>query len=180
MCQAILNKRLLDDFNYPLTLTTIKLGVATLFAITGWLLRLRPVPKGWIKEFRHLFPVVFLNILGLVLADYSLFSGTVFVNQVTRAAQSSFTIMLTSMPATIWGMFPIMFVFGGIYEAISMSSLMDICFLAGMTSNAAFTLRGIFSKRVLWQHATPANNFGIITVLSFLSMVPVVFHVEGK
>lgn len=139
------------------------------------------MPKRWLQQFRHLLPVVFLNTVGLVLADYSLFSGTLFVTLSTRAAQSSTTIILTNMPRTIWAMFPLVICSGGIYRAIvATSSLLDTCFLAGMASNIAFTLRGVYSRRVSWQRATPANNFGIITMLSFFCMVPVAYYVEGE
>jgi hypothetical protein len=78
-------------------------------------------------------------------------------------------------------MFPLVICSGGIYRAIvATSSLLDTCFLAGMASNIAFTLRGVYSRRVSWQRATPANNFGIITMLSFFCMVPVAYYVEGE
>jgi len=166
-------------FPYPLTLAAAKLGVSTSLALSLWILHLRPIPKRWMNQFRHLVPVVFFNTLGLSLADFSLFSGTVFVNQTTRAAQSSFTIMWTNMPATIWGMIPLVMVFGGIYRATA-TDLSSTCFLTGMAANLSFTLRGVCSRRILWHKATPANNFGVITMLSFLFMAPVAYYLEGE
>lgn len=178
--QVILSMKLLsEEFPFPLSLTTAKFGVATLFACIGWILRLRPVPRKWMNQLWHLLPVVLLNTLGLSLNDFSLFSGTIFLNQTTRAAQSSTTVILTNLPSNVWSMMPLVMTFGGIHHAITTSSLLETCVLTSMASNLAFSLRGIYSKRIVWQRATPANNFSIITMLSFLIMLPITYYVEG-
>jgi hypothetical protein len=179
--QVIFNVILLkNDFPFPLSLTTAKLGVATIFACSSWLLRLRPVPRKWWNQSKRLFPVVTCNTLGLVLNDVSLYSGTILLNQTMRAGQSSTTILLTNLPNTIWSMLPLVLTLGGIHHVIS-SSIWETCVLVAMTSNVAFSLRGVFSKHILWQaRTTPANNFSIITMLSFLLLLPIAYYLEGQ
>ena len=178
-CHVILEKRMLNDFPCPLTLTMLKLGIATLWSVSLWILRLRTAPKHGTAEYRHIVRVAFFNTLGLSLANICLFSGTVFLSQTTRAAQASTTLLVAICTKSAPPTFFLLVVFGGISYASTVPPS-DTCFITGMASNLAFSLRGVYSNRIKWHDATPANNFSVITMLSFLFMIPIALVMEGE
>ena len=110
-------------------------------------------------------------------------SGNVLLVQTTRAAQSTTSVLMTHLPNNIWSMLPLVLTVGGIHHAISSShSVLEPCVLLAMASNVAFSLRGVSFPRILWQgqrHRHAANNFSIISVLSFLLVLPIAYYREG-
>jgi hypothetical protein len=103
----------------------------------------------------------------------------VFLNINTKAAQGAVTLFVAifagNSPPTLLGLFSLLAIFGGVVYA---SSEFNTAFIAGMACNLSFSLRGV--NRIKWYDATPANHFSVITLLSFLLMIPVTFLLEGE
>ena len=59
-----------------------------------------------------------------------------------------------------------------------------ISFGGAMGSNLSFAIRGIFSKKAManpvGENMGPANLFAVLTIMSFVTMLPVCFFVEGS
>lgn len=97
----------------------------------------------------------------------------------TKAAQSAVTLLVAmfagNVSPSVLGVLSLLASLGGVVYA---STDLDGAFLAGMACNLSFSLRGV--NRIKWYDTSPANHFSVITLLSFLCMIPVAFLVEGE
>jgi len=118
----------------------------------------------------------------------SLGAGAVSFTHIVKAAEPFFS---TAVQAVMGNVAPLSVnvcllpVVGG----VAIASMKELSFSwtsfgGAMGSNLSFAIRGIFSKRMMSNpigtNMGPANLFAVLTIMSFFTMIPVCFVMEGE
>lgn len=182
----IYNKKVMNAFPYPYTVATAQLGLGLLYIFPVWIVGRAP-PKVSMENLKSLFPIAFFHTLGHTLTVISLGAGAVSFTHIIKAAEPFFSTLINAMMGEIA---PLMVnlalvpVVGG----VALASLTELSFTwtsfaSAMGSNVSFAIRGIFSKKAMstpkGENMGPANLFAVLTIMSFLMMIPVMVVMEG-
>ncbi|CAI0554619.1 unnamed protein product [Linum tenue] len=181
----IYNKKSLNVFPYPWFLATFQLFTGCIWMLANWSIN-RRFPK-ISKEFllALLGPALF-HTVGHISACVSFSKVAVSFTHVIKSAEPVFSVIFSSFlgeiyPLKVWlSILPIVF-------GCSLAAVTEVSFNLGglsgaMISNFGFVLRNIYSKKSLqnFKEIDGLNLYGLISLVSFVYLLPVAILVEGS
>ncbi|GMH67753.1 hypothetical protein TrVE_jg6809 [Triparma verrucosa] len=185
----IYNKKVMTALPLPLTMATVQLGAGLLWILPLWLLNIRKKPVLSSSDYKTLLPIVFFHTLGHTLTVISLGAGAVSFTHIVKAAEPFFSTLLSAVLLNVKQPWQVNVCLAPIVGGVALASLKELSFSwtsfgGAMGSNVSFAIRGIFSKKLMvkpvGENMDPANLFAVLTIMSFMSMVPVTLFFEGS
>lgn len=183
----IFNKRVLNTVPLGWTVSIFQLVIGSFYISVLWLTRLRSAPSITLNDLKVLAPIAFFHMLMHTSAVIALGAGSVSFFQIVKAAEPVFTSLLTSMilrqtfKLTVYlSLMPI--ILGVTLTSLTEANFSWISFAGAMISNLTAGLRAILSKATMQKpvghNMTPANLFGVLTILAALMGLPLVLIIE--
>ncbi|CAN4082433.1 unnamed protein product [Withania somnifera] len=187
ICYNIYNKQVLKVFPFPATVTAFQFGCGTLLILFMWGFRLHPIPKISKSQFKAIFLLAAIHTLGNLLTNISLRRVAVSFTHTIKAMEPFFTVLLSALflaerpsPWIVSSLVPIV---GGVALAsMTEASFNWIGFVSAMASNLTNQSRNVFSKKFMVKEEEALDNinlFSIITIISFILLVPTAILMEG-
>lgn len=187
----IVNKQVLNAFPLPVTVATVQLGVGTVYVALCWLLRLRATPRTTEAGLKGLLPIAAYHGSGQLFTVLSLGAAAVSFTHIVKAMEPFFSALVAAVcfrqvfkPQVYLSLLPVV-------VGVSVACANDVsfgwwAFLTAMASNLAFALRANYSKGAMAvfkkegnASMTPANVYGVVTILAFALLAPVALLWEG-
>jgi len=193
----VYNKMLSKALDYPMMIALTSLGVGILYFVPLWLLGIRKAPKLHGSDYKACTVLSMLHTVGHVAAVVAMSAGAVSFTHIIKALEPLFSVIfgavingsMDPLRVNIW-LGPI--IAGVAWAAVGsklvagdniLADINPIAFAGAMTSNMAFSLRGILSKRYKAEtnaeNLTSANLYSIMTLLSFILFLPFALVLEG-
>lgn len=183
----IYNKQVLKVYPYPITCTCLQFAVGSVLALSAMLFRLIRSPTVNKNLITTVSPLAVVHTLGNLLTNVSLGRVAVSFTHTIKAMEPFFSVVLTSLFLAerptfliVLSLFPVV---GGVAAAsMSEATFNWGGFLSAMGSNLTFQSRNVLSKKTMGNTALPLDNitlFSVITVLSFIFLLPFTLLIEG-
>ncbi|KAL8109852.1 phosphoenolpyruvate/phosphate translocator 2, chloroplastic-like [Apium graveolens] len=183
----IFNKQVLRVFPYPATLTALQFGCGTLMVLIMWSFNLHPVPK--LKR-SQVVPVLTLGLfhtIGNVLTNISLGKVSVSFTHTIKAMEPFFAVLLCVLflgqRPTVWVVSSLVPIVIGVALASSTEvSFNWTGFSTAMASNITNQSRNVLSKKLMISEEDgldDINLFSIMTIISFILLLPTAILTEG-
>ncbi|XP_057791700.1 phosphoenolpyruvate/phosphate translocator 2, chloroplastic [Salvia miltiorrhiza] len=183
----IFNKQVLKVYHFPATLTAFQFGCGTVIILLMWGFNLYPKPKINKSQFLQIFLLAVGHTLGNLLTNISLGKVAVSFTHTIKAMEPFFTVLLSVLffgerpsPWVVSSLVPIV---GGVALASCTEvSFNWIGFGTAMASNVTNQTRNVFSKKLMRKNEEGLDNvnlFSIITIISFLFLLPAAIIMEG-
>ncbi|PHT91735.1 Phosphoenolpyruvate/phosphate translocator 2, chloroplastic [Capsicum annuum] len=184
----IYNKQVLKAFPFPATVTAFQFGCGTLLILFMWGFRLHPIPKISKSQFKAIFSLAAIHTMGNLLTNISLGRVAVSFTHTIKATEPFFTVLLSALflaeRPSLWIVSSLVPIVGGAALAsMTEASFNWIGFGSAMASNLTNQSRNLFSKKFMVKDEEALDNinlFSIITIISFIVLVPVAILMEGK
>ena len=190
-CYSVTNKQLTNALPLPITVATATLAVGSLFVSLLWATKRRPAPKMTRGAVLALLPVGAFHAIGHAAGTYGTAAGSVAFAQVVKAAGPVYACVLSALvlrqPASRNVMLSLLPIVGG----VALATVKELSFawgalLGAVVSDLALALRNVYSKLALSgpskegeERLSPANLFGVLTVLSTAVSIPLALAMEG-
>ena len=171
---------------YPMTISTLQLGVGSLYALFLWAAPdARPFPKITAKDVVRLLPLAFCAAGAHAGSVFALSAGAVSFGQIVKAAEPAFAAVIGTklygkkISKAKW--LCLIPVIGGVCLAslkeldFAMSALVAAC-----TANVFAAFKGNENAKVMAEDGlkdrlgSVGNQFALTTILAFLLSIPVV------
>ncbi|KAL5793207.1 hypothetical protein ACOSP7_001801 [Xanthoceras sorbifolium] len=183
----IFNKQVLKVYPYPTTVTAFQLGCGTVMIILMWTFNLYPRPKLTRSRLAAILPLAVAHTLGNLLTNVSLGNVNVSFTHTIKAMEPFFTVLLAALflseRPTLWVVFSLVPIVGGVALAsFTEVSFNWIGFISAMASNVTNQSRNVLSKKFMVSTEDTLDNinlFSVITVISFILLVPAAIFKEG-
>ncbi|KAH0933730.1 hypothetical protein HID58_010847 [Brassica napus] len=182
----IFNKQVLRVFPYPATVTAFQLGCGTLMISIMWLLKLHPRPKVTPSQFPAILQLAAAHTLGNLLTNVSLGRVNVSFTHTIKALEPFFTVLFSVLLLGEWPSVWIVCSLLPIVAGVSLASFTEasfnwIGFCSAMASNVTNQSRNVLSKKFMVEKEAldNINLFSIITIISFVLLVPVAILIDG-
>lgn len=181
------NKQVLKVFTFPATVTACQFGCGTLLILFMWGFRLHPIPKISKSQFTAIFSLAAIHTLGNLLTNISLGRVAVSFTHTIKAMEPFFTVLLSALflaerPSLLIVSSLVPIVGGVALASMTEASFNWIGFGSAMASNLTNQSRNVFSKKFMVKEEEALDNinlFSIITIISFVLLVPVAVLMEG-
>ncbi|XP_022133582.1 phosphoenolpyruvate/phosphate translocator 2, chloroplastic [Momordica charantia] len=182
----IFNKQVLKAFPFPTTVTAFQLGCGTVIVSLMWALNFHPRPKIKRSQLSAILPLAIAHTMGNILTNVSLGRVAVSFTHTIKAMEPFFTVLLSFLflaeRPSFWVVLSLVPVVGGVALAsFTEASFNWIGFSSAMASNLTNQSRNIFSKKFM-VHKEALDNinlFSVITIISFILLVPTALVLEG-
>ncbi|CAL1391770.1 unnamed protein product [Linum trigynum] len=183
----ILNKQVLKVYPFPATVTAFEFGCGTLMVLTMWGLKLYHVPKLTRSQLAAIIPLALAHTMGNLLTNVSLGKVAVSFTHTIKAMEPFFTVLFAAIflgeKPTIWVFSSLLPIVGGVALAsLTEASFNWTGFCSAMASNVTNQSRNVLSKKLMVQKEETLDNvnlFSVITIISFLLLVPSAIYIEG-
>ncbi|KAI3520750.1 hypothetical protein L1887_10201 [Cichorium endivia] len=183
----IFNKQVLKVFPYPMTVTTFQFGCGTLMILIMWALKLHPMPKIYKSQIVPVLMLAVAHTMGNLLTNISLGRVAVSFTHTIKAMEPFFTVLfsalLLSERPTLWVVSSLVPIVGGVALAsFTEASFNWIGFSSAMASNVTNQSRNVLSKKFMVRKEEALDNinlFSVITIISFILLIPFAFSLEG-
>ncbi|KVI09188.1 protein of unknown function DUF250 [Cynara cardunculus var. scolymus] len=183
----IFNKQVLKVFPYPTTVTTFQFGCGTLMILIMWALKLHPRPKIYKSQIVPVLVLAVAHTMGNLLTNISLGRVAVSFTHTIKAMEPFFTVLfsalLLSERPTFWVVSSLVPIVGGVALAsLTEASFNWIGFGSAMASNITNQSRNVLSKKFMVRKEEALDNinlFSVITILSFIFLIPFAYLLEG-
>mmetsp|Transcript_38184 Transcript_38184/g.56043 ORF Transcript_38184/g.56043 Transcript_38184/m.56043 type:complete len:309 (-) Transcript_38184:295-1221(-) len=186
----IYNKKILMAFPYPYTVACLQLGIGLLYILPVWTLNIRPSPKLSMEDFKRIAPAALFHTLGHVCTVLALGGGSVGFVHIIKAAEPFFTTVLSAIFLDSFAPFIVNICLVPIVGGVCFASASELTFawptfLSALSSNLGFSMRSVASKKALDQESKesknldPANFYAVLTLISFLGLLPFALAMEG-
>ena len=194
----VYNKMLSKALDFPMLIALTSLGVGLLYFVPLWILGLRKAPKLTADDVKACTVLSMLHTVGHVGAVVAMSAGAVSFTHIIKALEPMFSVFfgyvltgkIDSLKVNIW-LVPII---AGVGWAAVGTKIMNgedvfgdinpVAFGGAMTSNLAFSLRGLLSKRVKAEtkseNLTSSNLYAVLTLISFFLFLPFALVLEGN
>jgi len=183
----IYNKKALNALPIPYTMAALQLLVGIPYVAALWATGLRKAPSLSTDDVKKLIPVSLGHLGTHIGAVVSLGAGAVSFTHIIKASEPVVSAALSALmlgtfysPITYLTLLPIV---GGVALAsLKELSFTWVGFIAAMGSNLSSALRAILAKKTMGggvgENMTEANLYAVLTILSFIAMVPISLAVE--
>ncbi|KAK4437241.1 Phosphoenolpyruvate/phosphate translocator 1, chloroplastic [Sesamum alatum] len=183
----IYNKQVLKAFHYPVTVSLGQFAVGTVLVILMWTFNLYKRPKISGAQLAAIFPLAVVHTLGNLFTNMSLGKVAVSFTHTIKAMEPFFSVVLSAMFLgefpTIWVVSSLVPIVGGVALAsMTEASFNWAGFWSAMASNLTNQSRNVLSKKFMVKKEESLDNitlFSIITIMSFILMLPATFFMEG-
>ncbi|XP_024029529.1 phosphoenolpyruvate/phosphate translocator 2, chloroplastic isoform X2 [Morus notabilis] len=134
-----------------------------------------------------ILPLALAHTLGNLLTNVSLGKVAVSFTHTIKAMEPFFTVVLSALllaeRPTLWVVSSLVPIVGGVaLTSFTEASFNWIGFCSAMASNLTNQSRNVFSKKVMVNHEETLDNinlFSVITIISFILLVPSAILLEG-
>ncbi|OMO59208.1 Drug/metabolite transporter [Corchorus capsularis] len=183
----IFNKQVLKVFAFPATVTAFQLGCGSMIILIMWATNLYHRPKLTRSKLAAILPLAVAHTLGNLLTNVSLGRVNVSFTHTIKAMEPFFTVLFSVLFLgewpTLWVVASLLPVVGGVALAsFTESSFNWIGFCSAMASNVTNQSRNVLSKKLMIKKEDTLDNinlFSVITVISFILLVPCAILLEG-
>ncbi|CAA7408552.1 unnamed protein product [Spirodela intermedia] len=182
----IYNKQVLKVYPYPVTITTAQFAVGTVFVLFSWATNIIKRPKITSSQLLVMVPLAIAHTLGNLFTNMSLGKVAVSFTHTIKAMEPFFSVFLSAVFLGETPTLPVVLSLAPVVGGVVLASLTEasfnwIGFWSAMASNLTNQGRNVVSKKLMDQKESLDNMtiFSIITVMSFLLMVPVTPLMEG-
>eukprot|EP00892_Ulva_mutabilis_P005869 jgi/Ulvmu1/3654/UM017_0068.1 len=184
----IYNKQLLKIWLMPLTATTFQFFIGGILGL-GWFLAARQPIVLRADIIKAVAPLAVVHVLANALTNLSLGLMAVSFTHTVKAMEPFFSVLLSMLflherphPMVLLTLLPI--VVGVIGASVSEISFTWLGFAAAMGSNLSLCFRNVLSKRFMTPDIKQLLGgaiglFSMITMMSFLMLMPIAVAVEG-
>merc|ERR1719238_427931 len=183
------NKLVLTAFPMPWTAATWELFFGFPYVFLLWSTGLRKTPKLSLESIKLLAPSGVLLAMTHVGGVISFGLGAISFTHVLKATEPVWSALLSAVLFRDFLPLPVYLSLVPIIAGVSLASLKELTFswmsfVAGTASAVTSAAKAILSKKVLdgkplGENLTPANMFAILSILGFISIVPVSLILEG-
>ncbi|XWS40721.1 hypothetical protein CRYUN_Cryun17cG0019600 [Craigia yunnanensis] len=183
----IFNKQVLKVYTFPATVTAFQVGCGTLIILIMWASNLYHRPKLTRSQLAAIIPLAVAHTLGNLLTNVSLGKVNVSFTHTVKAMEPFFTVLFSVLFLgewpTFWIVSSIIPVVGGVALAsFTEASFNWIGFCSAMASNVTNQSRNVLSKKFMVRKEDTLDNinlFSVITIISFILLVPAAILLEG-
>ncbi|KAF5746875.1 Phosphoenolpyruvate/phosphate translocator 2 isoform 1 [Tripterygium wilfordii] len=183
----IFNKQVLKVYPYPATVTAFQFGCGTTMIIIMWTFNLHIRPKITRSQLAAILTLAVAHTMGNVLTNVSLGRVAVSFTHTIKAMEPFFTVLFAFLflgeRPTFWVVSSLVPIVSGVALAsFTEASFNWIGFCSAMASNVTNQSRNVLSKKFMVQKEETLDNinlFSVITVISFVLLVPVAIFMEG-
>lgn len=186
----IYNKQALNVLDFPWTVATIQMATGIAYFLPLWLTGLRKAPKLSADDLKTLFPIALCHTGVHVGAVIALGAGAVSFAHIVKASEPVVTCI---MNAAFLGQFLSPTVYATlipIIGGVAIASMKELSFTwlalgSAMLSNVSSAARGVFAKKTMsgkkiGENLDAQNLYAVLTAMSTLILIPIMFAVEGK
>ncbi|EXC20310.1 Phosphoenolpyruvate/phosphate translocator 2 [Morus notabilis] len=183
----IFNKQVLKVYPFPTTVTAFYSGCGAVMILLMLGFNLYPRPKITRSQLAAILPLALAHTLGNLLTNVSLGKVAVSFTHTIKAMEPFFTVVLSALllaeRPTLWVVSSLVPIVGGVaLTSFTEASFNWIGFCSAMASNLTNQSRNVFSKKVMVNHEETLDNinlFSVITIISFILLVPSAILLEG-
>jgi len=187
---SITNKKVTNVLPLPWSVATATVIVGSLFVQALWMTGLRKPPSRSSVPLRALIPIGTFHAIGHIAGTVGTAAGSVSFAQVVKAAGPVYACILSTVvlrQAVSWrvwaSLLPIMC-------GVGLATMKELSFcwaalLGAVVSDLALALRNVLSKQSMSsidpdaEKMSPANMFGVLTIISAAVSIPMALAVEG-
>ncbi|KAJ1616272.1 triose-phosphate transporter family-domain-containing protein, partial [Pavlovales sp. CCMP2436] len=183
------NKKALQVLPLPCLMAAAQIGAGILYITPVWLLGIRAPPKLETKELLALVPVGMIHGVGQLVTVLSLQAGSISFVNVVKSLEPFFNVIFAMIFMHDYVPLPVLLTLVPVVVGVGIASSADmeftwLCFACAMGSNVFFSLRGVLSKVTMKairpeSNLGPANLFGVLTIIGFLTSLPLALWMEG-
>ncbi|CAN1352037.1 Phosphoenolpyruvate/phosphate translocator 2, chloroplastic [Linum perenne] len=170
ICFNIYNKQVLKVYPFPATVTAFQFGCGTLMVVTMWALKLYPIPKLTPSQVAAIIPLALAHTMGNLLTNVSIGKVSVSFTHTVKAMEPFFTVIIAA-------------IFLGEVSCCCCCGENRSGFYSAMASNVTNQSRNVLSKKLMVQKEETTldniNLFSVITIISFLLVIPAAIWMEG-
>lgn len=183
----IYNKQVLKVYPFPATVTAFQFGFATVMINLIWSLNLHRRPNISGSQLAAILPLAVAHTIGNLLTNISLGKVAVSFTHTIKAMEPFFTVVLSTLflgqRPTFWVVSSLVPIVGGVTLAsMTEVSFNWIGFTTAMASNLTNQSRNVLSKKLMTNEEEVLDNinlYSVITIISFILLVPCTILVEG-
>jgi len=185
----IYNKKALNVLPLPWTLASVQLftGIPYVFAL--WLTGLRIAPKLTMENVKNLCPSAACHLGTHVGAVLSLGAGAVSFTHIVKASEPVVSAALSAIFLKQFMPIPVYLSLLPVIGGVGLASLKELsfswlAFSTAMLSNVASASRAILSKTVMsgkpiGENLNATNLYAVLTIISFIMILPMTLFVES-
>lgn len=182
----IFNKQVLKVFPYPATVSLFQFGCGTVLVLLMWALNLHHRPTMNISQFKAIVLLAVGHTVGNLLTNISLGRVAVSFTHTIKAMEPFFTVLLSFLflgaRPSLWVVASLVPTVGGVALAsFTEASFNWIGFGSAMASNLTNQSRNVYSKMVMVKEDAldNINLFSVMTIISFIFLVPITISIDG-
>lgn len=185
----IYNKQALNALDYPWTIAFIQMAAGIVYFVPLWILGLRKAPKLSFDDLKTLFPIALCHTGVHIGAVIALGAGAVSFAHIVKASEPVVTCGMNAailgevLPVSVY--LTLLPIIGGVAIASMKELSFTILALASaMLSNVSSAARGVLSKKTMsgkkiGENLDAQNLYAVLTAMSTLILLPLMFAVEG-
>ncbi|KAL1356417.1 hypothetical protein HN51_008428 [Arachis hypogaea] len=183
----IYNKQVLKVYPFPATVTAFQFGFASLMINLIWSLNLHPRPNITRSQLVAILPLVVAHTMGNLLTNISLGKVAVSFTHTIKAMEPFFTVVLSSLFLGETPTFAVVSSLVPIVGGVALASMTEVSFnwigfATAMASNLTNQSRNVLSKKLMVNEEETLDNinlYSLITIISFILLVPFTIFLEG-
>ncbi|GAB4849223.1 holo-[acyl-carrier-protein] synthase [Ancistrocladus abbreviatus] len=183
----ICNKQVLKVYPFPATVSAFQFACGTCLVILMWAANFHPRPSIRPSQLAAILPLAVAHAAGNLLTNISLGKVAVSFTHTIKAMEPFFTVVLSSLflakGPTLWVVSSLVPIVGGVALAsFTEASFNWIGFYSAMASNLINQSRNVLSKKFMGNKEESLDNinlFSVITVISFMVLLPTAILLEG-
>ena len=189
---SITNKRLTNAFPMPWSVATATVVVGGVFVSALWALGLRTPPKLSSEAiWRTFLPIGTFHAIGHIAGTVGTAAGSVSFAQVVKAAGPVYACALSALVLKQAVSVRVWLSLAPIVAGVALATVKELSFawaalLGAVISDLALALRNVLSKQSMskpeaerGENLTPANLFGVLTIISAVVSIPMALVAEG-
>mmetsp|Transcript_5847 Transcript_5847/g.11004 ORF Transcript_5847/g.11004 Transcript_5847/m.11004 type:complete len:312 (-) Transcript_5847:187-1122(-) len=176
---------------FPMTVSTLQLGVGVVYALLAWIVKLKPKPETTKADIKAMFPVAFTNMGAHSASVFALSAGAVSFGQIVKASEPAFSavtsVLFYGKKVSTGKWLMLIPIIGGVILAsvkeldFAWSALISAC-----VANCFAAFKGNENKKLMDSPGIKdriggvSNQFALTTCLSFLMGLPIMLAKEGS
>lgn len=176
---------------YPMTVSTLQLGVGCVYALALWAVGLRKKPTTTGADLKAMAPVSFTNMGAHSASVFALSAGAVSFGQIVKAAEPAFAAVISALfygkKISVGKWLMLVPIIGGVILA----SVKELDFawsalIAACVANVFAAVKGSENKKLMDTVGIKDriggvnNQFALTTLISFVLAVPLMLATEGS
>mmetsp|Transcript_12553 Transcript_12553/g.38365 ORF Transcript_12553/g.38365 Transcript_12553/m.38365 type:complete len:378 (+) Transcript_12553:194-1327(+) len=185
----IINKKTLNMWSYPWTISLVQLGVGAAYCSIQWIIGTRRKPKVSWNLIRALTLPALAHTLGHVMSCLSFSSVAISFTHIVKSAEPVFGAVCAAAFLNETYPWYVYLSLVPVILGVALSSATELTFTwmgftTAMISNLAFAMRNVFSKVTMGEYkkdtSLPSENiYGLISIMAFLMELPFALYFDN-